>query len=209
MSITLSIVIITAVVSFTALSNQKIIDDLIFTPPAIAYRKQWYRFFTCALIHADIGHLLFNMYTLYIFGGMVEAQFQYVFGSRGPLLYLALYVVSQAICLIPTYLKHKNNYTYKSLGASGAVSAIVFAGIVVNPTLPLGIIFLPFRLPGYVFGLIYLVITAVLDRRGGGYINHSAHLWGALAGIVLLLIFGYLFSPYDLVQNFIWQVKGQ
>lgn len=209
MSITLIIVIITAIVSFLAFSNQKITDDLIFDPPAITNRNQWYRFFSCGLIHLDIAHLAFNMISLYSFGTyVVEPNFTYIFGSNGPLLYIALYVISQFLCLLPTYFKNKDNYYYRSLGASGAVSAVVFAGIFLSPLQKLGIIFIPINMPGFIFGFIYLAITAYLDRKGGGTLNHSAHFYGALAGIGLLIVFGYVFSPYDLLQNFLTQIRS-
>lgn len=210
MSITLIIVIITAIVSYIAFSNQKITDDLIFDPPAITNRNQWYRFFSCGLIHADLAHLAFNMISLYSFGTYtVEPQFNYIFGSLGHVLYIALYAISQFLCLLPTYFKNKNNYYYRSLGASGAVSAVVFAGIFLSPLSKMGIIFIPIAIPGFIFGFLYLAITAYLDRKGvAGHINHSAHLYGALAGIVLLIIFGYAFSPYDVLGNFIYQIKG-
>lgn len=209
MSITIIIVIATAIVSFIAFSNQKMMDDLIFDPVAITNRNQWYRFFSCGLIHADIAHLAFNMISLYTFGTyVVEPNFNYIFGSSGPWLYLALYVISQFLCLLPTYFKNKDNYSYRSLGASGAVSAIVFAGIFLSPLQKMGLIFIPIGVPGFIFGFIYLAITAYLDRKGGGSLNHSAHFYGALSGIVLLIIFGYVFSPYDLLQNFITQIKS-
>jgi membrane associated rhomboid family serine protease len=207
MSITLIIVIITAVISFSAFSNEKVTNELIFTPPAITHRNQWYRFFSCALIHADISHLAFNMFSLYSFGGFVEDNFRYIFGSGGPIIYLAIYVISQFLCLLPTYLKNKDNYNYQSLGASGAVSAIIFAGIFLSPLQKVGILFIPVGVPGFIFGFLYLGITWYLDKRGQGNINHSAHLFGSLAGIILLVIFGYLFSKYDLVQNFVMQIK--
>jgi len=209
MSITIIIVIATAIVSFIAFSNQKMMDDLIFDPVEITSQNQWYRFFSCGLIHADIAHLAFNMISLYSFGTyVVESNFNYIFGSSGPWLYLALYVISQFLCLLPTYFKNKDNYSYRSLGASGAVSAVVFAGIFLSPLQKMGLIFIPIGIPGFIFGFIYLAITAYLDRKGGGSLNHSAHFYGALSGIVLLIIFGYLFSPYDLLQNFITEIRS-
>jgi membrane associated rhomboid family serine protease len=109
MTITLIIIIITVLVSVTAFSNDKIYNDLIFDPPAVTYNKQWYRFLTCGLIHADYGHLFFNMYAFYMFGDSVEASFIQVFETKGKLLYLLLYVTSLFACLLPTYFKNKTN----------------------------------------------------------------------------------------------------
>jgi membrane associated rhomboid family serine protease len=218
-SITLAIVIITSIVSLTALSNQKVISDLIFNPPAIKNRNQWYRFFSCALIHGDLFHLIFNMFTLYSLGSMVEQYFGFLFGGMGRLLYVILYVVSQFLCLIPTYIKHQNDYSYLSLGASGAVSAVVFAGILLSPTTKLVVFVFP--MPAFVFGIIFLAGSFYLDRKGpsgnmpaynarrqSNSINHSAHLWGALAGIVLFLIFSYAFAHFDAIGNFVYQVRS-
>lgn len=209
MSITLIIVIVTAIVSFMAFSNQKMMDNLIFDPPAVANNNQWYRFFSCGLIHADVAHLAFNMISLYTFGTyLVEPYFTDIFGAKGPLLYVALYAISQFLCLLPTYSKNKDNYYYRSLGASGAVSAIVFAGIFLSPLQKMGIIFIPINIPGFIFGFIYLAVTAYLDKKGSSALNHSAHLYGALSGIVLLVIFGFLFSDQNFLQNFISQIKS-
>jgi membrane associated rhomboid family serine protease len=208
MSITLIIVIITSIISFSAFSNQKITDRLIFYPPAVTTQNQWYRFLSCALIHADPAHLIFNMISLYSFGGFVEDTFSSLFGSMGTLLYLAVYVISQFLCLIPTYLKHKDDYYYRSLGASGAVSAIIFAGIFISPLSKISLFFIPIGIPAFIFGFLYLGITAYLDRKGAGGINHSAHLFGAIAGIGLLLVFGFVFSDYNLLENFVLQIKS-
>lgn len=208
MSITLIIIAVTTIVSFIAFSNQKMTDDLIFNPPAVTNHGQWYRFFSSALIHANIGHLFFNMWSFYSFGGVVEANFRYLFGALGPILYLALYVISQFLCLLPTYLKHRNNYYYQSLGASGAISAVVFAGIVLSPLSKVGILFIPIGIPGFILGFLFLSISAYLDKKGSGIINHSAHLYGALAGIVLLIIFGYAFSPYNILANFVNEIRS-
>lgn len=208
MNITLIIIIITSIISYTGISNPKLIDHLIFYPPAVTNQKQWYRFFSCALIHADFTHLLFNMFSFYSFGVFVEANFNFLFGSMGSVLYLALYIISQFLCLIPTYVKHKNDYSYSSLGASGAVSAVIFAGIFLSPLQRLGLLFIPIPIPGFIFGILYLGITAYLDKKGKGGLNHSAHLFGALAGIGLLLIFGYAFSNENLLGNFIQEIRS-
>jgi len=204
---TLIIIIITCLVSVVAFSNHKLLDDLIFWPPAISKRRQYYRFFTCGLIHADFVHLAFNMYSLYIFGQIVEPKFVQLFGQAGRLYYLLMYVSALPICLLPTYMRNRDNYYYRSLGASGAVSAVVFAFIFLDPLQKLGLVFIPIYLPGFIFGVIYLVVSTFLDRKGGGNINHSAHIWGALYGITFLIVFGNAFGQYKPLQEFIDQVR--
>jgi membrane associated rhomboid family serine protease len=209
LSITIIIIIITSVISFLAFSNKDLMSKLIFSPPDVYRRNQWYRFFSNGLIHADMGHLIFNMYAFYLFGAFVEGGFQYVFGSAGSLLYLIMYVSALAVCLIPSYNRNKDNYYYKSLGASGAVSAVIFAAILMNPVTGIGLVFIPkLSIPGFVFGPLYLIITAYLDKRGGGNINHSAHLWGALYGIVFLIAMSFaLNTQYNPLSSFVNAVQ--
>jgi membrane associated rhomboid family serine protease len=209
MTITLIIIIITALVSISAFSNEKIMDGFIFYPPAVTYNKQWYRFFTCGLIHADFAHLIFNMYALYLFGRSVESYFEFIFQEKGRLLYLLMYISSLYFCLLPTYSKHKTDSSYRSLGASGAVSAVIFAFILIDPLVGIGVIFIPgVSLPGFIFGLLYLIISSYLDKRGGGGINHSAHIWGALYGIAFLIAAGYLLSDYNVLAEFVEKVRA-
>lgn len=207
LDITTIIIIITVLVSIGGFSNQKIIEDLIFYPPAVSKHNQWYRFFSCGLIHADAGHLIFNMLSLYLFGRYVEDGFSEIFDQNGKWLYLAMYVSSLLICLIPTYLKHKDNYYYRSLGASGAVSAVVFAGLMLAPTVKVGFFLIPPIIPGFIFGPLYLLITAWLDKRGSDNINHSAHLWGALYGVLFIIVAGRV-AGFDAVNYFINSVKN-
>jgi membrane associated rhomboid family serine protease len=185
LSLTLAIIIFTSLVSITTFGNRKIVQELIFYPPAITKQGQWYRFFTCGLLHADWEHLIFNMLSLYLFGATVENYFKsdMLFGEMGQVLYLALYILALLFSLIPTFFKHRNDYQYRSLGASGAVSAIVFAGILFNPTAKLGFFLIPPIIPGYIFGPLYLLLSTWLEKKGKDNINHSAHIWGALFGI--------------------------
>jgi membrane associated rhomboid family serine protease len=200
MTITLSIVILTCLISFSAMGNSRLVNDLIFYPPAITKRNQWYRFFSCGLIHADFAHLLFNMLSLYLFGQFVEERFLEIFASQGKLFYLLLYAGALPVSLLPTYLRHKDDYHYRSLGASGAVSAVVFAGLMIAPYVEVGFFFIPPIIPGFVFGPLYLIVSAYLDKRGGGQINHSAHIWGALFGLAFIIIAGKLFADYDAIR---------
>lgn len=209
MTITLIIIIITVLTSIAAFTNDKVYNDFIFYPPAVTYDKQWWRFLTCGLIHADWGHLIFNMYAFYMFGDSVEGSFVQIFAQKGKLLYLLLYITALAACLLPTYSKHKNDSSYRSLGASGAVSAVIFAFILLNPLQGIGIIFIPgIHLPAFIFGLLYIVISSWLDKRGGGNINHSAHIFGGLYGIAFLIVAGYLFSDYHVLQEFVEKVQN-
>lgn len=202
-TLTISIILLTCLISFTAFSNQKVLDDLIFYPPAITNRNQWYRFITSGLIHADIMHLVFNMYSFYLFGDLVEKTFVQIFGESGKVIYIVLYVVSLIVCLLPTYFNNQNNYHYRSLGASGAVSAVIFAGIFLYPTMGMGIFPIPFHIPGFVFGPLYLILSAYLAKKGHGNINHSAHIWGAIFGIVFVIITTSFMTKFNALENFL------
>ncbi len=207
LSITIIIIIVTALVSLSAFKSEKITNDLIFYPPAVTQNKQYYRFITCGFIHADFMHLAFNMFSFYLFGQMVERQFEEIFGGGGKILYLLLYLLALVVSLLPTYFKNKNNQYYRSLGASGAVSAVVFAGLMIAPYLKVGLFLIPPIIPGFVFGPLYLIISAWLDRKGGDNINHSAHIWGALFGVAFLIIVGYVTGEFDAIQTFVDGVR--
>jgi membrane associated rhomboid family serine protease len=208
LSITLVIVILTAIISITAFRNNKVINDLIFYPLAVSRRNEWYRFLSCALVHADVAHLAFNMLALYMFGRNLEVMYSFIFPGKSGLFFVLLYVISQVICLVPTFIKHRDSYHYRSLGASGAVSAVVFATIFLSPLDRVGLLIIPVMIPGFIFAFIYLGITMYLARRGTDNINHSAHFWGSAAGVILTIIFCYAFSSFDPVANFVNQVTS-
>jgi len=206
-TITLIIIIITAIVSFVSFSNQKLLDDLIFYPPAVTKQHQWYRFITHGLIHADGMHLVFNMLSLYFFGPFVEDAFAQIFGENGKWFYLFLYVSALVIAILPTYFKNKDNYYYRSLGASGAVSAVIFAGLMVSPLTSVMLFFIPIPIPGFIFAPLYLLLSAFLEKKGGSNINHSAHIFGALYGLAFVIIAGKLVG-FDAISYLIQSVKG-
>ena len=207
LSITIIVVIITTLVSIGGFSNQKIIEDLIFYPPYVSRKNQWYRFFSCGLIHADWGHLIFNMLALYLFGKAVEEQFVALVGSSGRYVYLLMYVSALVISLLPTYFRNKDNYHYRSLGASGAVSAVIFAGLMLAPETEVFIFFIPIPIPGFIFAPLYLIISAYLERRGGDNINHSAHIWGALYGLAFIILLGRIVD-YNVVAAGIERIQA-
>jgi membrane associated rhomboid family serine protease len=208
MSVTLIIIIITVLISIFAFRSHKIMDDLIFYPSAITQKNQYYRFISYGFIHADISHLFFNMYAFYLFGGVCETSFINIFGNSGKTFYVLLYFLSLIACVIPDFLKYNKNPDYRSLGASGAVSAVVFAYILFNPLQGIGLIFIPIFIPGFLFGILYLIISYFLGKKGGSRINHSAHVWGSIFGIVFLIVLTQLFSNYPLLDNFMNDVKG-
>jgi len=212
MEITISLMLVLAncAISIPAFNNNKLMNDLIFYPPAIANNNQYYRFITHGFLHADIAHLAFNMIALYSFGGAVEQIFSLdcLFGSMGKVYYLLMYMVALVVATLPTYKKNKNNYQYRSLGASGAVSAVVFAGITLLPQLPINFMFIPIDIPGYVFGIVYLGVSAYLDRKGGGNVNHSAHLWGAAFGVVFTIIMCLALAKLNVLENFLRQIQA-
>jgi membrane associated rhomboid family serine protease len=207
MSITLYLTIATVLISVIAFYNAELMDKFIFHPHTVCRHNEWYRFISSGFIHADFMHLAFNMFSFYMFGDYVEQYFNMLFGNNGKVLYLFLYLSALFVCLIPTYLEQKDRYNYNSLGASGAVSAIVFAGIFLMPTIQIGFFIIPPIIPGFIFGPIYLGITAYLSKQGQGGINHSAHLWGSLYGVVFLIVAAYFIAQFNVVASFIEQIR--
>lgn len=208
-SITVFIIIVTAVVSYVSFTNEQWMNKLIFHPPTIHNdSKEAYRFISCGFIHADIPHLLFNMYSFYLFGSAIESFFKDTFGDKAYFLYLLLYITSLIVCLIPTYFKQINNYNYYSLGASGAVSAVVFIYIFIAPLQDLSLMFIPIGIPAFIFGILYLAISAYLAKRGNTNINHSAHLWGAVYGIIFFILICKINSNFNPIDNFSMKVCG-
>lgn len=196
-TITIVIIIITAIISFTAFSSEKIINDLIFWPPMIREKNQYYRFITSGLIHADIPHLAFNMITLYFFGRLVE---EYLFIPKiGKAGYLLFYVAGIIVSEIPSYIRHRNNYSYRSLGASGAVTAVLFSFILLAPWQTIYVFFLP--VPAIIFAALYVGYSIYMDRKGGDNVNHSAHLWGAAWGVLFTI-----FMEPGIINQFIQQL---
>ena len=124
-------------------------------------------------------------------------------------MYLLMYILALGFCLLPTYSKNKNNYNYYSLGASGAVSAVVFAGLLIAPTVRVGFFLIPPIIPGYVFAPLYLFGSYYMEKKNvGGNINHSAHIWGALFGLAFIIVAGKFVADYNAISEFIRLVKA-
>ncbi|HZP67660.1 MAG TPA: rhomboid family intramembrane serine protease [Rudaea sp.] len=183
MSTTLIIIGITALVSLLAMGNREWIGRLILWPPAIARHREYYRLLSYGLIHADGQHLLFNMITLYFFGRAVEPFYANHLGAFGFALF---YAGGLVVSILPTYLNNRENPAYRSLGASGAVSAALFAFILLQPWATIYVFFFP--LPAVLYAVLYVVYSIYMDRSRSDNVNHSAHLWGALYGVTVTMV---------------------
>ncbi len=152
------------------------------------YYQQYYRLFTHFFIHADATHLAFNMLSLFMLGRMLEIELINKYGLfSGEFHLVILYFVGGVFATVIPYYRNQNNKHYRSLGASGAVSSVIFAGILWNPTMRLGLLFLPIPIPAYIFGPLYLLYEYWADKKGNTGIAHDAHIGGAIFGILYVL----------------------
>ncbi|MEJ1095162.1 MULTISPECIES: rhomboid family intramembrane serine protease [unclassified Pseudoxanthomonas] len=181
--ITFILIAVTCVVTLLAFKSPALAGRLILWPPAIDRHKQYDRLVTYGFIHADFWHLLFNMVTLFFFGRVMEDIITELSGNRWT--FVAFYFAALVVSILPTYLKHQKDPNYRSLGASGAVSAVLFAFILINPWARIGVFFIP--MPAIVFAVLYLGYSIWMDKRGGDNINHGAHLAGAAFGVLFML----------------------
>lgn len=187
--VTYGIIAITALISIMAFSNQQLLERMMFYPYGILRNKSYGRFISHGLIHANWGHLLFNMITLFFFGGSVEFYLMDHYGATtGRIIYLLLYTVAIVVSSIPAYVKHKQNSYYRSLGASGAVSAVLFASILIHPLSTLFIIPIPIPIPAWLFGPLYLLYSYYMAKRGSDNIGHDAHFMGAVFGLAAIIL---------------------
>jgi membrane associated rhomboid family serine protease len=187
MSLSLIIVILTTVTSLIAFQNEEIQRKLLFSPFHVHHNSEYYRFLSGGFIHANYIHLIINMIVLWSFGGVVEQYYSQVFPDLGRVYFIVLYVLGIVLSDIPTYFKNKDNVRFASLGASGAVSAVVFASILFNPWAKIYIWGL-IGIPGILLGVAYLVYSVIKSKQGTDLVNHDAHFWGAMFGVVFTII---------------------
>ncbi|WP_242103951.1 MULTISPECIES: rhomboid family intramembrane serine protease [unclassified Lysobacter] len=174
---------VTVLVSWQAFNNRVLLDRLILWPPAIDRNRQYDRLVTHGFIHADGQHLLFNMITLFFFGRAIEPVFVEKIGLVG---FIAFYLSAIVIAILPTYMNHRHDSGYRSLGASGAVSAVLFSYILFAPWSLIYVFFLP--VPAVLYAVAYIGYSIWMDRHGTDNVNHSAHLWGAAYGVMFTLL---------------------
>ncbi|WP_257387252.1 rhomboid family intramembrane serine protease [Tahibacter caeni] len=183
MIVTLILIGLTVAVSLAAFNDARLKQQLVLWPPAVRRRREYWRLLSYGFVHADGMHLFFNMFTLFFFGQQMEAYLTLKMGLFGlPLLYVGGLVAS----ILPSYVRHQNDPNYYSLGASGAVAAVLFAGVLLRPGATIYVFFIP--MPALVFGIAYIAYSWYMDRQSNDNINHSAHLWGAGFGLMFMAL---------------------
>lgn len=198
------IVIGTVIISLNAFKDRNLLDKLTYSPYRCKHNGEYYRMLSHVVIHADSTHLIFNMLSLYFLGSKLEQQFMIQYGTgAGEIHFIILYVFGGLFATLIPYIRNHENPSYRSLGASGAVSAVIFAAILWNPRMPLSLMFLPISVPAYIFGPLYLAFEYWADRRGGTGIAHDAHIGGAIFGILYVLIINI-----DKGKEFLSQIFG-
>lgn len=198
------ILIGTVIISLNAFKDASLLDKLIYSPYRCKHYGEYYRMLSHILIHADSTHLIFNMLSLYFLGSILEQQFMFQYGTvAGETHFIILYIVGGLFATMIPFIRNQENPSYRSLGASGAVSAVIFAAIIWNPTMELSIMFLPIGIPAYIFGPLYLAFEYWADRRGGTGIAHDAHIGGAIFGVLYVLIINI-----DKGKEFLSQIFG-
>ena len=184
MTVTFFIIGATVLFSLVGFNNRELFDRFKFNAYDVKHANQWYRFFTYGFLHAGYLHLLVNMFVLYSFGAVVEMGYRYYFHQKYPLYYLLLYFAGLLLSIIPAYGKHKNDVYYNAIGASGAISAVLFASILLQPLQKIYIFFIPIGIPAALFAVLYVAYEIYMSRTAKDNIGHDAHFWGAVIGLI-------------------------
>lgn len=200
--ITLAVIIVTSLVSLMCFYGPLDWNALKFSAYEVWHKKKWWKMISHGFVHGGWGHLFFNMLTLYFFGRVVEQYFSAIWGApTGGILYGVLYLTAIAVSSLWDLFKYRNDWNYSAVGASGAVSAILFASILFEPRMGIYIYLIPIPVPGFIFAPMYLLYCWYMARRNADNIGHTAHFWGAVYG----LLFPLLLRP-DIFRHFIAQL---
>jgi membrane associated rhomboid family serine protease len=199
---TILIILITSIFSIMAFNKPELMYKYQNNPYQVYHRKQWYRLISYAFIHAGWMHLIINMFVLLSFGPVIENYFGHYFGSYRISYFLILYFGSIVFSTLISLFKHKDNYNYNAVGASGAVSAVVFSSILFDPMSKL-LIFGVVPISAIIFGILYLIYSIYMSKKSNDNIGHDAHFLGAIFGF----IFPVLLKP-ELFQIFLFKIFG-
>ncbi len=194
---TIIIIAITAVVSIAAFNRPEFMDKLQFNASKVVHRREYQRLITHGFVHANWEHLIVNMIVLFSFGSAIESDFSYAFGRMHNAYFLILYFGGMLFSNIYALYKHRNNYYYNAVGASGAVSAVLFAAIFFDPWSKIYFFGL-LPIPGIIFALAYLAYSYYMSRKQSDHVAHDAHFLGS--------VFGFIFPAVlniDLLQRFL------
>ncbi len=175
------IFIFTIATSIYTFYQHALFGKLMLHPYSVSRGKNVYQLISSGFIHKDWQHLIFNMLSYYFFAFDLER-------TIGHWQFGVLYMIALILSDLPTVFKHKNNYNYHSLGASGAVCAVLFSFILFSPFTTLLIIPIPFPIPAIVYGVLFLIYTSYAWRKANDGINHQAHFYGALSGVLITII---------------------
>lgn len=186
-SLSFLIMAVTVAISLLAWQKSAWMDAMTMSPYRIQKKQEYWRFLTSGFIHADFTHLFFNLFSFYFFGTQLEYIFSIIFPGIGGYVYLVFYLLAILVADLPTYFKQRHNHYFNSLGASGAVSAVIFAGIMFFPTEKI-YLFGVVGIPGFVYAGLFTWYSIAMDRRGRDYVNHSAHLYGGLFGVLFITL---------------------
>ncbi len=188
---TIIIIIATLIISLPAFNRAGLMAKLDFNPYMVYHRKEWYRILSHGFLHANWPHLIINMYVLYVFGSVVEHYYieleHYHYIKFPELHFLILYIGGIIFSVIKTLFQQKDNYNYSAVGASGAVSAIVFSFIFFAPWQKI-LFFFIIPIPAIIFGILYLIYSQYMSKQNFDNINHDAHFWGAIFGFIYPII---------------------
>jgi len=195
------IIAATILTSILAWNQAELFAKLKFNPFLIKKNKEYWRLGSYGLIHADWFHLGINMFVLWSFGSVVIQYFQMVFPGKAIFYYLVLYIGGLLVANASAFGKHKDNPYYSAVGASGAVSAILFSSIIFNPMGEIYLFLIPFGIPAIVFGILYLAYSVYMNKKANDNVGHDAHFWGGIFG----LFFTIALKP-DLFFHFINEI---
>ncbi len=198
--ITILLIVLISITSIVAFKNRDMYFHGWFSPYEIHEHHQWLRFVTHIFLHASWEHLIFNMLTFYFFGMLVEQGFGFYFGKWGSAIFITEFFLAGIISSIPSYFKNKHNASYTAVGASGAVSAILFTAILLDPLNKIYIMFIPIGIPAYIFGVFYLGYCIFMSKRNIDQVAHDVHFWGSIFGFVMPILIRTSFWN-EFIQN--------